>query len=254
MMASPSEDPRPFGALTAPLRLLLHATALYSSYFAFTHLGVLEQLLDSIIPDLFGGQSQFLTMNGLGATTATFAVALLRDLVPSLPLGWLKTALLSASLPYEFLITLLYWGLRLYDPSLVVPPKTIYDPADPGQVLRVENVPIPLAIDASLHGFPGLFLLIEYLAFSRARGGGSSDRHGNGDRGRKTRLAWCVAAGLAYVAYPLLEALSAPQRLVLYSGCLAIVLAASVALEKVHDALHGHARGPTVQSGGKKRA
>lgn len=74
---------------------------------------------------------------------------------------------MAASLPTETLITVLYWSIIAINKDLLMQPKKIMDPANPGQVLREETVAVPFSIDASLHAFPGVFLLVDFFAFSR---------------------------------------------------------------------------------------
>lgn len=74
---------------------------------------------------------------------------------------------MAASLPMETLITLLYWSIVAINKDLLMQPKKIMDPANPGQVLREEPVSVPFSIDASMHAFPGVFLLVDFFAFSR---------------------------------------------------------------------------------------
>ncbi|KAG0151650.1 hypothetical protein CROQUDRAFT_36610, partial [Cronartium quercuum f. sp. fusiforme G11] len=56
------------------------------------------------------------------------------------------------ALTLETLVSLLYWPISFYDPSLMIPPP----PA----------VPPPILLDIALHLFPTLFLWIDYLCFS----------------------------------------------------------------------------------------
>ena len=74
---------------------------------------------------------------------------------------------MAASLPTETLITVLYWTIVTINKDLMMQPKKIMDPTNPGQVLREEKIAIPFSIDASLHAFPGVFLLVDFFLFSR---------------------------------------------------------------------------------------
>ena len=82
-------------------------------------------------------------------------------------LRWLKDLVMAASLPTETIITALYWTIVTINKDLMMQPKKIMDPANPGQVLREESVAVPFHIDASLHAFPGVFLLVDFIVFSR---------------------------------------------------------------------------------------
>lgn len=74
---------------------------------------------------------------------------------------------MAASLPTETLITLLYWSILAIDKNLLMQPKKVMDPSNPGQVLREEPVAVPFSVDASMHAFPGVFLLVDFFVFSR---------------------------------------------------------------------------------------
>lgn len=74
---------------------------------------------------------------------------------------------MAVSLPAETVITIFYWTIIAVNKDLVAQPKKIMDPANPGQVLREETVSVPFSIDASLHAFPGIFLLVDFFVFSR---------------------------------------------------------------------------------------
>lgn len=76
----------------------------------------------------------------------TMGLAILKDLIPSLKfVDYLKNTCGIISVPAEGLIAVLYWGLRAYDPSLLVPPDPKYQ--------------IPLRLDLSLFAAPLLSLV-----------------------------------------------------------------------------------------------
>ncbi|SCZ99563.1 BZ3500_MvSof-1268-A1-R1_Chr3-1g06102 [Microbotryum saponariae] len=101
----------------------------------------------------FGGQWNFLTVLSLAVSWLTFAVAVLKDALPSVRLfDRLKTTLMIVAVPVEGLVSLLYWGMQFYDPSLLTPQGTIFK--------------IPLFLDISIHAFPALLLWTDFLVFS----------------------------------------------------------------------------------------
>ncbi|SDA03965.1 BZ3501_MvSof-1269-A2-R1_Chr3-2g05787 [Microbotryum saponariae] len=127
----------------------------------------------------FGGQWNFLTVLSLAVSWLTFAVAVLKDALPSVRLfDRLKTTLMIVAVPVEGLVSLLYWGMQVgcppptsilprarvltltlirankqfYDPSLLTPQGTIFK--------------IPLFLDISIHAFPALLLWTDFLVFS----------------------------------------------------------------------------------------
>jgi hypothetical protein len=73
----------------------------------------------------------------LCSAIVTMGLAIVKDIAPSLHfVDHLKNACGIVSVPAEGLIAVLYWGLKAYDPSLLVPPDPKYQ--------------IPLALDLSL--------------------------------------------------------------------------------------------------------
>ncbi|TKY88804.1 hypothetical protein EX895_002435 [Sporisorium graminicola] len=200
--------------------LAWHSIALASCAYGFKSLHVLHELLGVPMFDEYGGFMQFLTMCGLTATTAAMSLAFLINVI-QVPeaLFWLKDFVTAAALPAETLITVLYWSIVAINKDLVMQPKKVMDPANPGQVLREEPIAIPFSIDASMHAFPGVFLLVDFFIFSR--------------RFPKSISMVAVAAGVTityslwaercaekngHYPYPLLDILSTPQRIALYGG------------------------------------
>ena len=69
----------------------------------------------------------YLTIIGLALATATFVLGLLADLTHSASLFRCKNIVSVCSAPLEVLISILYWGLRAIDKSLVEPPDARLD-------------------------------------------------------------------------------------------------------------------------------
>ncbi|WPH01368.1 Hypothetical protein R9X50_00421100 [Acrodontium crateriforme] len=140
----------PLQRLPSPSRsasALLHLLGLAS--FAYSFAFLIQN--PNPINDSYGWHMQYLTIIGLSLATATFAVGLLADLTLSRLLFRLKNVLSIASAPMECLITILYWGLRAIDPSLVLPDWA---------------APLALTDDFSFHLVPALALVIDLLFFS----------------------------------------------------------------------------------------
>lgn len=89
------------------------------------------------------------------ASTA-FADPQLTPVLPHFPFSpvfdTLKTLLSTLAVPIEGLVSLLYWGMRLVDPSLLVPPDATFM--------------IPPALDLAIHALPAAFLWADFLCFS----------------------------------------------------------------------------------------
>lgn len=63
---------------------------------------------------------------------------------PIAELDSIKTVLSIVAVPIEGLVSVLYWGMKLVDPSLLVPPDSRFI--------------ISTALDISIHALPALFL------------------------------------------------------------------------------------------------
>ena len=69
----------------------------------------------------YGWHFQYLTIIGLTISTVSFACGSLADVTESQTLFRIKNGLSVCAAPMEVLVSILYWGLRLIDKSLVVP-------------------------------------------------------------------------------------------------------------------------------------
>ncbi|OCK82733.1 hypothetical protein K432DRAFT_380136 [Lepidopterella palustris CBS 459.81] len=99
------------------LSAIVHATGLISYSLSFRYL--VEH--PNIINDSYGWHFQYLTNIGLFLATATFTFGLLADLTNSPRLFSVKNAFAVIAVPLEVLISILYWGLRVINPALVMP-------------------------------------------------------------------------------------------------------------------------------------
>jgi hypothetical protein len=139
----------PLQRLASPSRnvsLLIHALGL-SCFIA--QFGWLDQW-DHPFRRSFGGYYQFLTNLGLVLATITVVVGLLADLTLNPRLFAAKNALSVCSTPLEVLISMMYWGIRCIDESLLFPPE----------------FKIPLLPDVGLHLMPAVVLTTDLLLLS----------------------------------------------------------------------------------------
>lgn len=94
---------------------------------------------------------QFLTILGITICTACFTLGLLADITSNSTLFMLKNYIALVAAPIEIVISILYWGLRAIDTSLVVPP----------------HLPLPpLIYDLTFHFFPALVLTLDTTLLS----------------------------------------------------------------------------------------
>ncbi|OCT54417.1 hypothetical protein CLCR_00941 [Cladophialophora carrionii] len=145
----PLPPQHPLQRLRAPSRDLsaaLHALGLASFAYSYNWLHTHPNDINSA----YGWHFQYLTIIGLTLATVTFLLALLADLTLSPAMFTAKNKLSMCAAPLELLVSLLYWGLRLVDPALVVPPE----------------LELPVGADLSFHAAPAVFLLLDLLGFS----------------------------------------------------------------------------------------
>ncbi|KAI8142188.1 FAR-17a/AIG1-like protein [Fennellomyces sp. T-0311] len=126
-------------------RLLLNIIGLASNGYGFSF------VLTAFPAEIgYGGIFQFLTIIGLTLATVTFALKVIRFLIPG-ALGAVYKSIAYIATPMEGLISLLYWPMILYSKDL----------------LQHEEIPfvLPLPLDMSLHLWPAVLLWIDFLVF-----------------------------------------------------------------------------------------
>ncbi|KAI8138399.1 FAR-17a/AIG1-like protein-domain-containing protein [Fennellomyces sp. T-0311] len=98
----------------------------------------------------FGGHFQYLTILGLTTATIAFSLKLLRHMIP----GTFEVAyeiVSNIATPLEGLVSCMYWGMAVIDPTLVTPK---------------DMPPIPPIVDCALHLYPAMFLWCDFLIFN----------------------------------------------------------------------------------------
>ncbi len=135
-----------FASPSRTLSLLVHLAGLasFSASFRFVH-----QWANPLAKG-YGGHFQFLTIIGLALSTATFAAALLADLSGNRRLFAIKNSLSVCSAPLEVLIALMYWGIRAFDKSLIIP----------------QGMDLPRLPDLGLHLIPAVLLVLDLVLLS----------------------------------------------------------------------------------------
>ncbi|GAA5898141.1 uncharacterized protein JCM6883_000936 [Sporobolomyces salmoneus] len=132
--------------------IALHLFAFLSLTWSFGQLFKPSPIHDFMVAQ-YGGHWQYLTILSLGISWLVFLFALLKDVFPSINLfARLKTMTSLIATPVEGFVALMYWGLMLIDPSLLMPP-------DPEFYL-------PFKLDISIHGLPAVYLWLDFLCFS----------------------------------------------------------------------------------------
>lgn len=105
----------------------------------------------NVINESFGWHLQYLTILGLSVSTTCFTCGLLADITNSQSLFRAKNYLALVAAPIEIVISILYWGLRSIDETLVIPP----DLPRP-----------PLSADIGFHLTPAVLLSFDNLFLS----------------------------------------------------------------------------------------
>jgi len=190
------------------------------------------------INDSYGWHLQYLTIIGLTLATLTFTSALLSDLTLSPHIFLLKNALSVASAPMELLISLLYWGLRLINPALVLPDWA---------------PPLALSADLSFHAAPALLLTTDLLFFSPPYTIAFLPSMG---------LSACIAFGYwfwieqcyqqnGFYPYPIFEMLGQAERVGLFAFAAVVMAGSTWTLKWLYRRVNGE--GMTEGMGGEGR-
>ncbi|KAJ9605222.1 hypothetical protein H2200_010612 [Cladophialophora chaetospira] len=213
------------------LSFILHITGLASFSYSYNWLLTHPNHINSA----YGWHFQYLTIIGLTLATTTFLLGLFADLTLSPRLFRAKNVLSMCSAPMEVLVSLLYWGLRVIDPELVVP----------------KELELPLPPDLGFHAAPSALLLVDLLFFSPPW-----------TIAFLPSLALSTGIALAYwfwielcysyngfYPYPLFALLDTTQRMELFGGSAVVMAGVTVVLKW----LYGRVNGVVGPRGGMER-
>ena len=193
----------------------------------------------------YGWHFQYLTILTLTLAYATFVLAVVLDILPTNPKTSLGKAVVFAvratkrifliiSAPAECLVSLIYWPLHFIDPTLLAPPELV--------------AAFPLTADLSMHALPTILLLVEVFAFSGAfdasAATGASIYLGYGT-GYYAWMTHCAGKN-GWYPYPMLDAMTEPQRAAVVYGAVALAFGAFLALKATHAKVHGISAKATV--------
>jgi hypothetical protein len=141
--------PHPLQRLSSPSRslsLLLHILGAASFSYNFHFLTAWETPLS----EAYGWHFQFLTIIGLTASLLAFVFGILGDLTLIPALFEAKNAVAVLATPLEVVISILYWGIRFIDTSLLMP----------------DDMGLGLLPDIGFHLAPAVFLTLDLIFFS----------------------------------------------------------------------------------------
>ena len=217
----------PSRGLSAFLHTLGLASFTYSYNWLLTH--------PNHINSAYGWHFQYLTIIGLTLATTTFILGLFADTSLSPRLFAAKNVFSMCSAPMEVLVSLLYWGLRAIDPTLVVP----------------KELELPLLADLGFHTAPSILLLVDLLFFSPPW-----------TITIVPAIALSTVIALAYwfwielcysyngfYPYPLFAVLDNTQRMALFGGSAVVMAGVTVVLKWVYGRVNGVPVGRAVRRG-----
>lgn len=147
LLAKMASHPRQ--RLTSPSRslsLILHVLGVASFSYNFHFLTT----WDTPFAKAYGWHFQFLTIIGLTSSLVAFAFGILADLTSIPVLFQAKNAVAVLATPLEVVISILYWGIRFIDTSLLIPDD-----------FRLDLLP-----DVGFHLAPAVFLTLDLILFS----------------------------------------------------------------------------------------
>ncbi|KAF0634913.1 hypothetical protein FPSE5266_09336 [Fusarium pseudograminearum] len=206
--------------MSASSRVLFHALGTSSFMFSF----YLLTTWDSNYSRSFGWYFQLLTVVGLALSLVTFSLGLIADLAPADILFKAKDAVAVLATPLEVLIAVLYWSIRMHDPSLLMPEDLIIDP-------------LP---DLGFHLVPAVLLALDLVLWSPR-----ATITTRSMMSLSTVLAvvyWCWIELCFYkngwYPYPMMDQFSAIQRVVIFIASAGLLTASSSALQYVHGKVY----------------
>ena len=135
--------------LSSPSRsfsLFLHILGTLSFSYSFHFLTV----WDTPFNDAYGWHFQFLTIIGLFGALLAFVLGILADLTLSPTLFAAKNSVSVMATPLEVVVSILYWGLWMIDPKLLVD----------------GDFELPLHADVGFHLLPAVFLTLDLILLS----------------------------------------------------------------------------------------
>ncbi|KAH6961057.1 hypothetical protein HG530_004808 [Fusarium avenaceum] len=215
----------PLQRLTSPSRdvsLLLHIIGIASFSYNFYFLTV----WDTPIAKSYGWHLQFLTIIGLSVSLLAFVLGALADITSSHTLFQAKNAVAVIATPMEVVISILYWGLRLIDPKLLIP----------------DDIYIDIIPDVGFHLAPAVLLSLDLVLLSPPW---TIPAYGVMTIGTVLAFGYWYWVELCFshngwYPYPLFELLSTTQRAMLFTFAAVLVTVSSSGLKWVYGRVNGY--------------
>ncbi|KAF5025292.1 hypothetical protein F66182_2625 [Fusarium sp. NRRL 66182] len=215
----------PLQRLTSPSRsasLLLHLTGITSFSYSFYFLTI----WDTPFAVAYGWHFQFLTIIGLTASLVAFVLGALADLSLNYSLFQAKNAVAVLATPLEFVISILYWGLRFIDPKLLMPDG-----------FRLDIMP-----DIGFHLAPAVLLTLDLVLLSPPW---TIPTYAVMAISTVVAFAYWYWVELCFshngwYPYPLFELLSTSQRVMLFTFSASLVTISSSFLKWAYGRVNGY--------------
>ncbi|KAM0076506.1 hypothetical protein ACKRZS_011563 [Fusarium odoratissimum] len=215
----------PLQRLTSPSRdvsLLLHIIGIASFSYNFHFLTV----WDTPIARSYGWHMQFLTIIGLSASLIAFVLGALADVTLSPTFFQAKNAVAVLATPLEVVISILYWGLRLIDPKLLMP----------------DDFYLHIIPDMGFHLAPAVLLSLDLVLLSPPW---AIPAYGVMAISTVIAFAYWYWVELCFshngwYPYPLFELLSTTQRVMLFTFSAGLVTVSSSFLKWVYGRVNGY--------------
>ncbi|KAH6898427.1 FAR-17a/AIG1-like protein [Thelonectria olida] len=215
----------PLQRLSSPSRslsLLLHVLGAASFSYNFHFLTAWETPLS----EAYGWHFQFLTIIGLTASLVAFVSGILADLTLIPALFEIKNAVAVLATPLEVVISILYWGIRFIDTSLLMP----------------DEMGLGLLPDLGFHLAPAVFLTLDLVFFSPPW---TIPVYAVMTLSTTLAFAYWYWVELCFshngwYPYPLFELLSTAQRVLLFTFSAALVTVSSSGLKWLYAKVNGY--------------
>ncbi|KAF7542902.1 hypothetical protein G7Z17_g11182 [Cylindrodendrum hubeiense] len=215
----------PLQRLTSPSRslsLLLHVLGVASFSYNFHFLTTWETPFSVA----YGWHFQFLTIIGLTSSLVAFALGILADLTSVPAFFQAKNAVAVLATPLEVVISILYWGIRFIDASLLMP----------------DDFSLDLLSDVGFHLAPAVFLTLDLILFSPPW---TIPAYGTMTLSTVLAFAYWYWVELCFshngwYPYPLFELLSTVQRVFLFTFSAGLVTVSSAGLKWVYAQVNGY--------------
>ncbi|KAH9945955.1 FAR-17a/AIG1-like protein [Epithele typhae] len=147
---------------TRPLPFFLHTTALAAMGYGYSSLP--HTIAGVPIDEMKGGHFQFLTIQGLAIAWLTMLTSMACDLIPSSTLlRNAKRAFLMGALPLAIVISVIYWTLLIFLPTLIL----LEDPEPSSVAGEPESQRLPLHVDLCLHAIPAISLIVDFYLLEK---------------------------------------------------------------------------------------